>query len=177
MKKTKTKTIFHHIYLNICHCHRSLIIIWDIIHGYLLRNIGTTLSFAFPTNWRTVKSMPFASTPCSIAPVLQSHLKTWMSFFGAGKMSVCIATMWPSTIFQPHSLGFRCCLDLSFHSSYLEKNSKGVVFHCCSSWPSFLPQHTLNFLPLVLEVWVGKASRHSPGFHYTDKLAPVHLLL
>ena len=54
------------------------------------------------------------SSPCHLQvhlavwqPVLQSHLKTWVSFFGAGKKSVCIATMWPSTFFQPNSVGFR----------------------------------------------------------------------
>ena len=54
------------------------------------------------------------SSPCCLQvhlavwqPVLQSHLKTWMSFFEAGKRSVCIPTMWPSTFFQSHSVGFR----------------------------------------------------------------------
>ena len=46
-----------------------------------------------------------------------------MSFFGAGKRSVCIVAMWPSTFFQPHSVGFRLSV-IPFFRSIWRKNSE-----------------------------------------------------
>ena len=114
------------IYLSICHCHQSLIIIWDIF-----------CPLHFPQTGEQ-------SSPCRLQvhlavwqPVLQSHLKTWMSFSGTGKRSVCIATMLPSTIII-QSLNI-----LMQITKFKGKEDKSNLFN-----DFFLSHHNPNFLKL-----------------------------
>ena len=134
--------ISSHIYLSIYNCYQSLIIIWNIIHAFCLHGIGTTvLVLAFPTNWRTVSPWHLQVHLEEWQPVLQSHLKTWMSLFAAGKRSLC--KLQPCGHQQSSSpIQSVQIVWIFLPQLYLEKDSKGVVFIAAAVGGTFFASYS-----------------------------------